>query len=779
MDPRPVAYVVGNHMHWVDMEWLWGYHVLPGSVRDMLDLCREAGVKACVNFDAVGYERLAVEAPEALEALRSAVQAGIVEPVGCSYGQPYGLFHGGESNVRQRVFGVRSTMRLLGVRPRTFWEEEFDFFPQLPQILAGCGFTGASLFFQWTWHTPEVPIEETPVVLWEGIDGTRLPTATRNRLNLHQWPEDMDHVLGTFAASPEDFGDRPLILQWLELMPSPDWMCRSELILPKLKELIADPRFEVQPMTLGEYLAGAGDALPVRAYAMSDVWHGLSLGKGGDRMRRESAETEALLLATESRAASLSLFGRPYATWDVVPVWELEEAWRELLIAQHHDIDECEGLCGRIGRAHYANAQTRAIELGEALDARLATLLECADHEVPESWGSIVLRVDPISDASAFKVDDEGRVTLAGLDEPFCELGWTEQQVLRRPRDVGRIEVVREEDRTSCFLLEHHPLSWFVRASQGGVSLDVVSELPLEPGFGGALVARFRLPGGIERLWADTPYSVSQVEATSRGRRKYPEGDWMTSPQWFEEVEGAFTGLSFVDLEVAQPDGSWAGVMVLLDGTRQWFRNDDGSVHCVLDLYDPWDERHDLPVQPALAFLPHGPLSPADRVRLALAHRAGVLAEEPEGHPLRSFMPLVCRNPHVVPTALYRELESFAGRGLDRYAGAGLGYPFVARLVEFDGVETVAEVFVAGPVAKAFKTNLLGEVLEVLAPEEGPEDGLGVSPAALEPYGIVPQTLRVPMRPHEIATLVLDLVPGRKQIRDLDAKRDVWATVHR
>ena len=311
------------------------------------------------------------------------------------------------------------------------------------------------------------------------------------------------------------------------------------------------------------------------------------------------------------------------------------------------------------------------------------------------------------------------------------------------------------------------------------MSLDVVSELPLEPGFGGALVARFRLPGGIERLWADTPYSVSQVEATSRGRRKYPEGDWMTSPQWFEEVEGAFTGLSFVDLEVAQPDGSWAGVMVLLDGTRQWFRNDDGSVHCVLDLYDPWDERHDLPVQPALAFLPHGPLSPADRVRLALAHRAGVLAEEPEGHPLRSFMPLVCRNPHVVPTALYRELESFAGRGLDRYAGAGLGYPFVARLVEFDGVETVAEVFVAGPVAKAFKTNLLGEVLEVLAPEEGPEDGLGVSPAALEPYGIVPQTLRVPMRPHEIATLVLDLVPGRKQIRDLDAKRDVWATVHR
>ena len=33
--------------------------------------------------------------------------------------------------------------------------------------------------------------------------------------------------------------------------------------------------------------------------------------------------------------------------------------------------------------------------------------------------------------------------------------------------------------------------------------------------------------------------------------------------------------------------------------------------------------------------------------------------------------------------------------------------------------------------------------------------------------------------PHEIATIYADMVMGRKEVRDLDAKREVWATAHR
>jgi alpha-mannosidase len=106
MPPIPLYYTFGNHMHWVDMEWLWGYFVMPSSVRDMIHFCNETGARGNVNFDGIGYEKLAVEAPDALQELREAVQSGMIEVVGASYGQPYGLFHGGESNVRQRVYGV-------------------------------------------------------------------------------------------------------------------------------------------------------------------------------------------------------------------------------------------------------------------------------------------------------------------------------------------------------------------------------------------------------------------------------------------------------------------------------------------------------------------------------------------------------------------------------------------------------------------------------------------------------------------------------------------------
>uniref|UniRef100_UPI00145E0430 glycoside hydrolase family 38 N-terminal domain-containing protein n=1 Tax=Candidatus Roseilinea sp. NK_OTU-006 TaxID=2704250 RepID=UPI00145E0430 len=346
----PLYYTFGNHMHWVDMEWLWGYDVLPSSIHDMLRLCREAGVKGNINFDAIGYEKLASEAPETLAELRCAVQQGQIEVVGASYGQPYGLFHGGESNIRQRIFGVRTVMRLLGVRPRTFWEEEFDFFPQLPQILKGVGYEYASLFFQWTWHTPVMPTERMSAVWWEGLDGSQLLTAPRNALNLHQWPEDFEGLLESPQLREMKL---PLILQWLELMPSPDWMCRSEVILPPLRALLADPRFDIRPVTLSEFLESAREVATPRRYALDDVFHGVSLGKNGDRMRRFSRASEHQLLAAESISAMVGFFGRPYPSWDVYPVWELEEAWRELLAAQHHDNDECEGLCGFIGVYSY------------------------------------------------------------------------------------------------------------------------------------------------------------------------------------------------------------------------------------------------------------------------------------------------------------------------------------------------------------------------------------------------------------------------------------------
>ena len=77
MDRHPLYYTFGNHMHWADMQWR-GYEVLPGSVRDMLHLVEEARVRGNVDFDGIGYERMAAECPDALAALRAAVGEGSV-----------------------------------------------------------------------------------------------------------------------------------------------------------------------------------------------------------------------------------------------------------------------------------------------------------------------------------------------------------------------------------------------------------------------------------------------------------------------------------------------------------------------------------------------------------------------------------------------------------------------------------------------------------------------------------------------------------------------------
>ena len=67
----------------------------------------------------------------------------------------------------------------------------------------------------------------------------------------------------------------------------------------------------------------------------------------------------------------MGLFRRPYAQWDVYPTWELEEAWRELLAAQHHDNDECEGLCGHIGLRSYE----RSLAITDHIKTRSLRLL--------------------------------------------------------------------------------------------------------------------------------------------------------------------------------------------------------------------------------------------------------------------------------------------------------------------------------------------------------------------------------------------------------------------
>ncbi|HYO89318.1 MAG TPA: glycosyl hydrolase-related protein, partial [Candidatus Limnocylindrales bacterium] len=288
-----------------------------------------------------------------------------------------------------------------------------------------------------------------------------------------------------------------------------------------------------------------------------------------------------------------------------------------------------------------------------------------------------------------------------------------------------------------------------------------------EPGFGGALRTRYAFAVPEMQLIHDHPYAVSEIEPRGTYLRKYPTGEWMTSPQWFEEVHQPFTALSLLDFTNEE-----RGVLLLHDGSQAYLGHGN-AVEQVLTLYDPWDEDYFVAeLRASIRLVFHGGLTHAKRWRLAQEFGRPVRALEgsgPGGDLPTEFGAVWCDDPGVAVSALFRETEE-SGRGLNAYAGAGMDFPYVLRLVELNGQETTATIHLPGPVAAAFRTTLLGEAIGPLAV------GAGTTQASAPAEW---SAISLTLHPHEITTVYLDLVYGRKAPRNLDAYRHVWATVHR
>jgi alpha-mannosidase len=298
------------------------------------------------------------------------------------------------------------------------------------------------------------------------------------------------------------------------------------------------------------------------------------------------------------------------------------------------------------------------------------------------------------------------------------------------------------------------------------VRLSAGSLLRMDGGMNAGLHTRFGLNGGVARIVTDSPYAVHEIEGRGNFRKKYPSGDWMTSPQWFEEIRDPFHSLSLVDLLDASGD---RGLLVIHDGSPQWFRRGD-AVENVLTCYDPWDEAYWIDrFSVSYRLVPHGVLTHGARYRAAQTFlRPPVVAvkQEPHGDLPSEFAGVQATGEGVVVTALYRETRD-RGDGFETYAARDFAadYPYVMRLVEFDGRYTESTVDVTGTVAGVARTDLVGERSDRPVSPHSAVDGR--------------THLTLGLRPYEVTTQYLDIEEGRKRARDLDAHRNVWATVHR
>ncbi len=240
----------------------------------------------------------------------------------------------------------------------------------------------------------------------------------------------------------------------------------------------------------------------------------------------------------------------------------------------------------------------------------------------------------------------------------------------------------------------------------------------------------------------------------------------MTSLQVYEKVHYPFTALQLLDFD----DGE-RGVLFLHDGSQGMWRDGDCVQH-ILKMYDAWDEEYFVgSLHVNVRIVPHRPLAHADRWKMAQAFvrpLATAASDQLGGDLPPVFAGLSCNVENVAVVAFYRETKD-SGAQLEDYAVRGIGYPYVVRLVEWNGQPAQTRLAFLGHIAAAFRTNLMGE-RETTLPFEVVE-----SPVPGPPLW---NAVTVELVPHEIATLYLGLVQGRKITRDLDTHRSVWATSH-
>ncbi|MBI4884861.1 MAG: alpha-mannosidase, partial [Actinobacteria bacterium] len=166
-----------GHAH-IDAAWLW-------PIRESVRKCARTFASATRMMDAypeyrfacsqaAQYEWMEQQYPSLFESIRAAVARGQWHPVGGMWVEADMNLPGGESLVRQLVYGQRYFQSRLGVRCREAWlPDVFGYPASLPQIFraGGCDrFVTQKLSWNKTNRFPHNTFE------WEGLDGSRVLT---------------------------------------------------------------------------------------------------------------------------------------------------------------------------------------------------------------------------------------------------------------------------------------------------------------------------------------------------------------------------------------------------------------------------------------------------------------------------------------------------------------------------------------------------------------------------------------------------------------------------
>jgi alpha-mannosidase len=168
-----------GHAH-IDVTWLWPFaeteRKMARTVINQLSLMEEYHDYRFLQSQPQLYVMLKKRYPELYERFEQAVMAGKVITEGAMWVEADTNITGGESLIRQIMYAKQFFKQEFNRDVEIMWlPDVFGYSGALPQILIQCGCTGfTTQKITWLYHGGD-PFPYN-IFLWEGIDGTTIPT---------------------------------------------------------------------------------------------------------------------------------------------------------------------------------------------------------------------------------------------------------------------------------------------------------------------------------------------------------------------------------------------------------------------------------------------------------------------------------------------------------------------------------------------------------------------------------------------------------------------------
>jgi alpha-mannosidase len=366
--------MVGN-AH-IDPMWIWdwreGMHEVLQTFRSAVNRLDEEPALVFTASSASHYQWVERTSPELFRRIKKLVSEGRWVVTGGQWVEPDCNLPSGESVCRQFLYGQRYLAEHLGTTATVGYNiDSFGHAGTLPQLLMASGI-GAYVMMRPGRHEKQI---DSPTFLWEGVDGTALPTyripfeyaiegsheaevIRKRTAKLLELSQEFGYPLMLFFGVG-DHGGGP-----------------TRLAVRTISDLSTRSDGSVSFSSPVAYFEALRDSMERGEAHLPSVtgelqWHAVGCYSARASLKRGNARAEDALVTAEKMAElSRVLTGRNLDVQE-----QLAEAWRGVLFAQFHDA---------LGGTTTDPATTAVEQLLTAAESRAEQVATLATHSIVE-----------------------------------------------------------------------------------------------------------------------------------------------------------------------------------------------------------------------------------------------------------------------------------------------------------------------------------------------------------------------------------------------------------